>query len=109
MAAASAASSGTDISGLIGWNAASAPIISQGKAACTYTELLNASFGISNNFGSFAVSGTLTTAEITEIASWTHGKNCQAMYSQNVSRSNASEVYEAVKDYDGTALTLDGT
>lgn len=109
ISSASAAESGTDISGLIGWNAASAPIISQGKAACTYTELLNASFGISNNFGSFAVSGTLTTAEIAEIAAWTHGKNCQAMYSQNVSRSNASEVYEAVKDYDGTALTLDGT
>ena len=109
MAAASAASSGTDISGLMGWDGASNPIISQGKAACTYTELLNASFGISNNFGSFAVPGTLTTAEITEIAAWVHGKNCQCMYSQNVSRSNASEVHEAVKDYDGTALTLDGT
>lgn len=109
ISSASAAESGTDISGLVGWNTASVPIISQGKAACTYTELLNASFGISNNFGSFAVPGTLTTAEITEIAAWTHGKNCQAMYSQNVSRSNALEIHEAVKDYDGTALTLSGT
>lgn len=108
ISSASAAQSGTDISGLMGWDGASNPIISQGTGTCTYTELLNASFGISNNFGSFAVpDAELSTAEIAEIAAWTHGKNCQAMYSQLVEASNYAEVQEAVKDYDGTALTLD--
>lgn len=50
---ATAAASGTDLAALIGWNTAGAPILSNGTAEQTITDILNKTIDISTNFLTF--------------------------------------------------------
>ena len=105
--AASAAASGTDLSALLKWNADNKPIISNGVDARTLTQFLDNDSQLSNNFGSFAFFGITSQADIVEIAQWNHNKDVQYMYSLSVNASNYEAIQNAVKDFDGVALTYD--
>lgn len=105
--APAAHTSGTDLSVSLGLNTTKNPILSQGTDAHSYTDLLNKSFNLSNNFGSFNLIDSLSSAEIEEVSQWTHGKNMQCMYSARVTSVDYSTVQNAVKDYNGVALTYD--
>jgi len=105
--AASSAASGTDLSAMLKWDAANKPVISVGLNARTLTQFLDNDSQLSNNFGSFAFFGISSTADIVEIAQWNHNKNAQYMYSLSVNASNYETIQEAVKDFDGVALTYD--
>ena len=105
--AASAAASGTDLSSMLKWDANSKPIISDGVNARTLTQFLDNDSQLSNNFGSFAFLGITQQADIVEIAQWNHNKNVQYMYSLSVNASNYEAIQEAVKNFDGVALTYD--
>ena len=107
---ASAAASGTNLSAMIKWDEASAPFLSAGTVAETPSEALARTMDINNNCGSFAFIDALTTEQIAAVASWNHSQNVEYMYSVAVSNVNYTTVQNAVKDYDGCALTysLDG-
>ena len=82
-------------------------ILSESSLAKTATQTVSDSAELSNNFFSFCFLDTLTTADITSVAQWTHNQNVKYMYSVDVTPSNYAEVQEAVKNYNGVALTLD--
>lgn len=105
--AASAAASGTDLSSILKWDANSKPVISIGVNARTLTQFLDNDSQLSNNFGSFAFFGITQQADIVEIAQWNHNKDVQYMYSLSVNASNYEAIQNAVKDFDGVALTYD--
>ena len=104
---ATSAASGTDLSSLLRWNADNKPVVSIGVDARTLTQFLDNDSQLSNNFGCFAFFGISAVTDIVEIAQWNHNKNVQYMYSLSVNASNYEDIREAVKDYDGVALTYD--
>ena len=81
---ASAPDSGTDVSGLLGWNIASGGIVSNGTAPASLTETLDAAVELSNNFASFGFLQALDAEQIEEVSGWTNGQNNQFLYSVNV-------------------------
>ena len=104
---ASAPDSGSDVSGLLGWNTASGGIVSNGTAAATLTETLDAAVELSNNFASFGFLQALDAEQIEEAAAWTNGQNNQFMYSVNVTGDDYTAVQAAVSGYSGVALNYD--
>jgi len=104
---ATAATSGTDISGLLGWDADSAPILSQGVAAQTVSEFLASNLNLSNNFASFLFLQDLTTDQITEAAQYTHAANVQFKYIQRVTSTNYATIKAAVSGFSGVCLVYD--
>ena len=107
LTAASDASSGTAIAGLLGWSLATAPIISSGCDAETLTEALDRIANTSNNFGSFCFAETLSTEQIGEVATWTNAQNVAYVYSQLVTTANYTEVQAVCAGLNGVCLTLD--
>lgn len=107
--AATAPAAGTDISGLLGWNTASAPVISQGASASTLTEILTNSADISNNYGSFSfiLTDELTAEQIVEVAKWTQAQNLDYMYCQRVTPEDYATVQPQVATYTGVSLEYD--
>lgn len=102
---ASAAASGTDISGLIGWNEASLPILSNGINAETPVDCLTRTTAVNSNFGSFAFVDALTSAQVGQVAAWNAAQGVQFIYSEAVDATNYSTIQAAVSNYEGTALT----
>lgn len=102
--AATAASSGTDISGVIGWNSASAPIISDGTDATTLADVLNNSIEISNNFASYAFVETLSTADIDTIGAFNDEQNYQYMFCGDVTASNYNDIIAVATTHSGMAM-----
>lgn len=96
-----------DISGLLGWNQASMPVLSHGAAAETVTAALDRIADLSNNFGSFAFLDDMTAEQIAEAAAWTDLQNVQYLYSVNVTPDNYLQIKSAVSGKDGVALTYD--
>ena len=105
--ALSSAGTGTDISGMLGLNAASNPIVSAGCDAETPAEAIARIANISNNFGSFDFIGSLSTADIKALAEWNAAQNVMYVFSHAVNASNYAEVQEDVKGIEGCCLTLD--
>lgn len=105
--APTAAATGTDITGLLGWAANKKPIVSQGKNAETITEILAKSVNLSDNFGSFVPLVDLTTDQIKAAAEYTKAQNVQFQYVQRVTADNYAEVQAAVVGLDGVALVYD--
>ena len=105
--AASAAASGTDLATLLKWNIENKPVISIGVNARSLTQFLDNDSQLSNNFGSFAFFGITQQQDIVEIAQWNHNKNVQYMYSLSVNANNYEAIQDAVKNFDGVALTYD--
>ena len=104
--AASAASAGTDISGMLGWSEGKNPVVSVGCDAETITAALDRIANTSNNFGSFCFVEALTTENITEAATWANAQNVRYVFSQAVTSSNYSTIQAAVAGMDGVCLTL---
>jgi hypothetical protein len=98
--------SGTDVGPMLGWDAANGVLASPGHDATPVIDTLNASADMSNNFGSFLLTGNPTTAMMEQAAEFAHLSNAGFMYCQRVSDANAAEVRELLRQYDGTALTL---
>lgn len=100
-----AAGSGTDLGPLVGWLDASA-IVGQGSAVETLTDTLDSSIDISNNFGSFLFLATLTTDQITEVATWNDSQNVMYQYMVPVTAATASAINAAIAGFAGNAMTL---
>ncbi len=105
--AATSASTGTDISGLLGWTSADSPILSQGVTAQTVSEFLATNLNLSNNFASFVFLPSLTNEQITEAAQYTHNANVQFKYIQRVTSANYEAVQAAVSGFSGVCLVYD--
>lgn len=105
--AASAPASGTDLSSLLKWNTASAPLLSQGSNSQTLTDMLNETADLSNNFGSFSFLSVLTNEQITEVAQWTQTQNIRYMFCQRVTPEDYAVVQPLVSTYDGVSLEYD--
>lgn len=107
LVAPSAPQAGTDMAPLLGWNAASAPVLSQGKQAQSMSEMLDKTLNLSNNFASLVFLTDLTAAQITEAAQYTHLKNMQFQLLQRVTADEYAEVQAAVAGFDGVCLVYD--
>lgn len=105
--AATAASSGTDISALVGWSASTNPIVSVGTNEASLTQELDRIANTSDNFGSFDFVESLTADSVGEIATWTDAQNATFVFSHAVTSSNYSTVQEACAGKNGVCLTLD--
>lgn len=108
IAYATAPASGTDITGLLGWNNASLPVASNGAEAETPVSAISRIAGISDNFGSFAFVETLGESDIAAVAAWNNSKeqNLKYIYSVPVTAANYINIQTAVAGMNGTALTL---
>lgn len=105
--APTAAATGTDITGLLGWASNKSPIVSQGKNAESMTEILAKSLNLSNNFGSFVPLIDLSTEQIVEAAEYTHAQNVQFQYIQRVLPDQVDELQSKVSGFSGVALVYD--
>lgn len=101
---ASAASSGTDISALIGWSEATNPILSSGTVASSLTDILNTSVELSDNFASYSFIGaTIDATAINEIGAWNDAQNFLYMYCGDVD-SSYDTIIEAAAGHQGMAI-----
>lgn len=105
--AASAPAAGTDISGLLGWDVSSAPVLSNGSAPQTAVETLDALADISNNFGSFAFLTELSNTQIVDIAQWTQAQNVKYMFVQRVTPESYAQLQPQVESFSGVSLEYD--
>lgn len=106
---ATAASSGDDISSLVGWSVSTDPIVSVGVDAQTLTQELDRIVNTSDNFGSFDFVESLTAESVGEIASWTNAQNVGYVFSHAVNSSNYSTVQAECEGKNGVCLTLAST
>lgn len=107
MSAATSASSGTDVSGLLGWNEGNNPIVSDGSDGESLTEAMTRIAGLSNNFGSFACVDELTNAQKAELAAWNATQNYMYLYSCSVEPDEVSALVSLVDGTAGCGVTLD--
>ena len=99
---ATASSSGTDLSSLIGWNSASAPVLSNGTETQTVTDILNSSINLSNNFLTFGfVSASDAYSNLALIGAWVTEQNNQYRFCFDLGASNYSEGIQTAAQYDG--------
>ena len=99
---ATAAESGTDLSGLIGWDISSAPVISEGTNAQSITDILNKSVNLSTNFltfGFLTASDAITNLEA--IGAWVQEQNYNYRFCFDVSSSNYADSIAIANQYDG--------
>ena len=102
------ASSGTDISSLVGWSASTTPVVSVGTDGETLTQALDRIVNESDNFGSFDFVESLSAQQVGEIAEWTNTQNVSYVFSHAVNSTNYQTVQEACAGKNGVCLTLDG-
>lgn len=102
IAYAEASNSGTDLSALLGWNQASSPVLSNGTAAQTVTEILNQSINLSTNFLTFGfVSPTDAYDNLDAIGSWVAEQNMNYRFTFDLGASNYSDGIATAAKYDG--------
>lgn len=103
-----AVSSGTDLAPLLGFTAATNPIVSQGADAETPAAAMARIAELSDNFGSFLFIPTLTTSEVGEVAAWNNSaeQNVKFIYCVPVTDATYSEIHTAVEGMNGTWLQL---
>lgn len=102
---ASDAELGTPIANMLGWSEDAGGLPSNGADAMSITDTLNGSAGQDNNFGAFLFMGAeLTTEEMREAATFSNLSNVGFLYCQRVTASEAKDVREALKGYDGVSL-----
>jgi len=104
---ATAPTAGTDISGLVGWDIASSPIVSNGANLETITAALDRTSNISNNYASFTFKETLTSDEIVEAATWAKNQNYSYVYVVGCEDSDYVSLSASLADKNCVALTYD--
>lgn len=101
---ATTAATGTNISSIIGWSEATNPILSNGTAATTLTEILNTAIQSSDNFASYSfVDLDLTNSQINEIGKWNDNQNYLYMYCGDVG-VNYAAIVETAAAHHGMAI-----
>lgn len=102
---ATTATSGTDISGLIGWSEATDPIVSNGVEGGSLTDVLNTSVELSNNFGSYSfINESLDVSSIALIGAWNTSQNYEFLYCGDVTEDDYENIIEEAKKYSGMAI-----
>ncbi len=101
-------SGGTDLAPLLGFTAATNPIVSEGADAETPAEAMARIAALSDNFASFLFIGWLSDLAIAEVAAWNNSaeQNVKFMYCVPVTAEKYSEVAAAVAGMNGTWLQL---
>lgn len=96
---------GTDLSALLGWNAASNPVLSNGiEGYSTIQEALSATVNISNNCSTigFADFGIAETAEnLQNIGAWLTEQNFAYRFAFDLGASNYSSLIQTAQNYEG--------
>lgn len=98
-------STGTDISGQLGW-LDSDTIVSAGAAVQTITNVLTDSADQSSNFGSFLFIPALTIDQVTEAAIWNDDQNITYQFMVPVLDVDAASYSAALDEYGGVAVTV---
>lgn len=99
---AAAASEGTDLSSMLGWDSAGAPILSAGTPAQTATEILANTINISNNFLTFGfVNASDAYDNLAAIGAWTTEQNNAYRFCFDLGASNYQEGIQTANQYDG--------
>ena len=107
---ATAAGSGTDISGTVGWSEATNPIISNGSDAEDLTDILNTSVELSDDFASYGfINFALNADKIAEIGAWNNSQNFKYMFCADVNSTNYSSLIAAAAQYNGIAINYNPT
>lgn len=104
--AVNVAGTGTDLSPLLGWTAASGATINNGSAIETLTACVSASAELSNNFASFDFMPALSQAQVVELAQWNKSQNNMFMYLARTDAASAANLSAALIGLGGVALTL---
>lgn len=99
---AEASTSGTDLSSLLGWNIANAPVLSDGQDEQTVTDILNKCIDISTNFLTF---GFLNASDcydnLDEIGTWAGEQNFNYRLCFDLGASNYAEGMATAAKYAG--------
>jgi hypothetical protein len=103
-----AGTTGTDLAAPLGWLALST-IVSNGSAEQTITDVLTESADATNNFGSFLFMSELSIEEVEEVAVWNTTQNVLYQFMVPVIGASAQAYYDALKGYQGIAVTLSET
>lgn len=102
---ATTASTGTDISGLIGWSQSTNPVVSNGTNAATLTDTLNTSVELSDNFATYSfLDLDLTETNIAEIGAWNTAQNFKYMFVGDVTPENYTAIQNVAKNYQGISI-----
>jgi len=100
----SAAATGTPVATLLGWS--SLAIYSPGAAAEEPLEAFIASVGVSNNFGSFAFIDTITSDQVTAVATQNDTYNVSFIYTVGIAAADAADYYAELSGLSGVAITV---
>ena len=99
---ATTASSGTDISGLIGWSQATAPVLSNGIETQTITDVLNNSIQLSTNYLTYGfLNSTDAYNNLALIGAWNNEQNNEYRFCFDVGASNYQEAITTCANYSG--------
>lgn len=98
---------GTNILPLLGFDALSNPVVSDGSLAETPVQCMARTTALSDNFGSFCFLTSLSESEAAAVAEWNAGKNVMFLYSVGVDASNYSVMQLNLNGKTGTGLTYD--
>ena len=99
---ATAPASGSDLSLLLGLNAASAPVISEGTNAQTITDVLNKMIDLSTNFATFGfLNAADATGNLDSIGAFIDEQNNQYRFCFDVSNANYSEAVAVAANHTG--------
>lgn len=99
---ATAATTGTDLSELLGMDSASAPVLSDGQTAQTITDILNNTVNISTNFLTFGfVSAADAYSNLDDIGAWVDGQNNQYRFCFDLGSANYATGIETAAKYTG--------
>ena len=99
---AQSATSGTDLSSLLGLDVASAPVLSNGTAAQTITDVLNKTIDISTNFATFGfISASDAYSNLDNIGTWVDEQNNQYRFCFDLSSANYAEGIAIAKGHTG--------
>lgn len=93
----------SDLAARIGWSLGS--VMSPGVDTLSITDTLGNSAENSNNFGSFAFVGALTTDQTVEAATWNAARNVEFIFCARVDDTNMAALSAALIATSGVSLT----
>ena len=99
-----AAATGVPVAGLLGWDATA--VFSPGTAAVEPLDAFITAVEVSDNFGTFAFTSTLTQARVAAVAAQNDTYNVRFIYSVPIAQADAATYYAALANIGGVATTL---
>lgn len=102
--AVAAAASGTPIASLLGWD--STGVFSPGVDAQEPLAAFVAGVQVSDNFGSFAFTSTLSATQVAAVATQNDSYNVKFMYTLGIAAADAASYYAALSGLSGVCTTL---